>query len=418
MVLPPPPRFKSARAWSLRRVLLLGGVFHFLGVSLPAATTFAPGAAVRLNRSETLMLNGKNFLGAPKGQEFTVVQVDPRTRLVAVGYYKDDGTTIAVQLPADALEPSPPDAWADLLRGMESFRDGRWEEARRLVQRAAQDPQQRALATALSSRMQGALAAAGAAQSGTAASRQALATTLGTLRDAAVQLTKLGHLTLALALDQGADRLAAPIAGAAPTKLDRNDVAKRVAVSQRAWLRGRQSVARHRLHEATTIVAEGLQAEPNRPDLKTLETFIAKEMADATQRYEDANRMRRFEKGAVHALTAIESGLKTCADHPQLLALKKEMQSAFEERTSPPVTTAFLAAAGAGASAQALTEGHRLYTTRCTECHDLELVDSRGPAGWEKTVAGMAGRAHLNRAEQTRILDYLAAAWKVLEAAP
>ncbi len=120
--------------------------------------------------------------------------------------------------------------------------------------------------------------------------------------------------------------------------------------------------------------------------------------------------MRHFNKGEVHALTAIEHGLKLCADHPQLVALKKEMSTAFEERTSPPVTPAFLAAAKVSTSSSALTEGHKLYTTRCTECHDLELIDSRGMSGWQKTVAGMSRRANLTDAQQARILDYLAAA--------
>lgn len=376
---------------------------------LAAAVSFAPGDSVRLTRSETLLFEGKNFLGAPKGQEFSVVRSELGGR-VSVAYCKDDGSLIAVVLPAEALEPSPPDAWADLLRGAGAFRDGRWDDARRLLLRAAQDPQQRALASALSTRVQGALHAAGAARSGRAPSRQALATTLQGLRETAVQLSKLGHLTLAVWIDEGADRLAVSIAPAVPSKLDRAELAKRVAISNRALMRGRQSVARHRLHEAAKIIREGLEAEPGRADLKALESPIAKEVADADENYEAANRMRRFEKGAVHALTAIERGLKACADHPQLLALKKEMQSAFEERTAPPVTPAFLAAAGTSTSAQSLKEGHKLYTARCTECHDLELVDSRGPDGWQKAVSGMARRANLTSAEQARILDYLGAA--------
>jgi hypothetical protein len=86
------------------------------------------------------------------------------------------------------------------------------------------------------------------------------------------------------------------------------------------------------------------------------------------------------------------------------------MQGVFEERTSPPVTPAFLTAAGSGASMNVLEEGRNLYTTRCTECHDLELLDSRSMTGWQKAVAGMAGRAHLTDAQQAKVLGYLAAA--------
>ena len=183
-----------------------------------------------------------------------------------------------------------------------------------------------------------------------------------------------------------------------------------MAVSGRAVARARQAAALHRLSEAMKLIEEGLQAEPARPELKAMQGAVKKDFDEATQRYQDADKMRHFNKGEVHALTAIEHGLKLCIDHPQLIALKKEMSSAFEERTSPPVTPQFLAAAKVSTAPAALTEGHKLYTTRCTECHDLELVDSRGMSGWEKTVGGMSRRANLTQAEQQRILDYLAAA--------
>ena len=78
-----------------------------------------------------------------------------------------------------------------------------------------------------------------------------------------------------------------------------------------------QAAALHRLTEASRVLQEGLQAEPGRPDLAALQTRIAKDLAYAEESYEAANRMRRIEKGAVHALTAIERGLKACAHHPQ-----------------------------------------------------------------------------------------------------
>jgi cytochrome c1 len=226
------------------------------------------------------------------------------------------------------------------------------------------------------------------------------------LRDAAEQLAKLGQLCLALPLDEGADKLGASV----PSKLDRADLAKRVAISNIAVARSRQAVAVHRLNEAAKVIEEGLQAEPGRPELVALQPKVKKDFEEATSRYQDADKMRHFNKGEVHALTAIEHGLKIAVDHPQLLALKKEMSGAFEERTSPPVTPAFLAAAKVSTPAPALTEGHQLYTTRCTECHELELIDSRGMSGWEKAVSGMSRRAGLKGDEQQRILDYLAAA--------
>ena len=123
-------------------------------------------------------------------------------------------------------------------------------------------------------------------------------------------------------------------------------------------------------------------------------------------------------KGVIHALTALEMGLKLCADHPKLLALKKEMQSAFEERTAPPITEAFLRAAGPEVSAKAMEEGRKLYTSRCTECHDLELLDSRSVAAWRDAVGSMARRAKIDGAEQSRIVAYLAAAQRGLDSNP
>jgi hypothetical protein len=217
-------------------------------------------------------------------------------------------------------------------------------------------------------------------------------------------------------LDEGADRLNAQMSGgptgapAAAAKVDRQELTQRVAVSNRSLARCRQAVALHRLTEASKYIEEGLKAEPARPELKTIQARIQKDLDEAEENYKAADRMRHFDKGAIHALTALERGLKACADHPKLLELRKEMQGAFEERTSPRITPALIAAAGKGTAPAVLEEGRTLYTTRCTECHDLELLDSRSITGWQKAVAGMSGRAHLNESQQAKLLSYLAAA--------
>jgi len=392
------------------------------GVGAPAAqaTGFSAGELVRLTRSETLMFNNEKFLGAPKGQEFSVLKHDAAQGLVYVAFYKEDGSLVAVTLPADALEASPPDGWSDLLRGVEAFRDGRFNETKRLLARAAQDETYRALAAAIGARMSGVLAAT--SQTGSGGGRQLLANTLRGLRQTAEQLCKLGHFSLALPIEQGADRLANQLlspaeAAAAPSKVDRVDLTRRATESHRAVWRSRQAAALHRLVEASKYIAEGLKAEPARPELKALQTRVQKEMEEAEDSYVAANKMRtRGEKGVIHALSALDRGLRLCSDHPKLRELRKEMQASFEERTAPPVTPAFLAALGASKSREALEEGHRLYTTRCTECHDLELLDSRTATGWQRAVSGMARRAGLNEAQQNRILEYLTVAQNSLEA--
>jgi len=342
------------------------------------------------------MFQGKELVSAPKGAEFTVLKHDTFKRLLYLGYYKDDGSLIAVTALAEAFEIVPTDAWTDLLKGVEAFRDLRADEARARLGRAVQDEQQRALATSLAQRINATLAAPAA--------------NVAALRDTAAQLVQTGYLCLALPLDEAADRF-----GGAPTKLDRADVARRVAISNAAFGRSRQFIASRKLFAAQKILDEGLQAEPARPDLKALSAKIAKDLQEADDKHKSASKMRQAPKGEIHALTAIEMGLKLCVDHPRLRALKTEMQSAFEERTSPPVTAAFLALAGSGASKDVLTEGHKLYTTRCTECHDLELLDSRSVTAWRGVVSGMAGRAKIDAAQQQRIMDYITVAQRTLD---
>lgn len=351
---------------------------------------------MRLTRGESLMFQGKELTSAPKGAEFTLLKHDTIKRQLYLGYYKDDGALIAVTAPAEAFEVVPTDAWTDLLKGVEAFRDLRADETRARLARAVQDEQQRALATNLAQRINAAFVAPAA--------------NVPALRDTAAQLVQSGYLCLALPLDEAADRL-----GAVPTKLDRADVAKRVAISNAAFGRSRQLIASRKLFAAKKLLDEGLQAEPARPDLKALSEKIEKDMQEAEDRHKSANKMRQVPKGEIHALTAIEMGLKVCVDHPKLRALKTEMQSAFEERTSPPVTTAFLALAGSGASKDALAEGHKLYTTRCTECHDLELLDSRSVTAWRSIVGGMARRAKIDPAQEQRILDYITVAQRTLD---
>ena len=423
--------FSKRRLGKSLRAVLPGIAASLLcgGSSSMAAGMFAPGDSVRLNRSETLLFKGENLLGAPKGQEFVTLKEDFSQGVVYVGFIKADGTLIAVTLPAAALDLAPPNGWMDLLQGAQAFRDQRYEDARRLLTRASQDANYRTLAGPVATRILGAINAAAAARTSdpgrAPAARQAFILTLQGLRETAAQMNTAGYYSLALPIDEGADHCAAMVFGATPpapaaggppvSKLDREDLAKRVATSQRAAARARQAVALHRLIEASKSIEEGLAAEPARPDLKALRAGIKKDIEEADSRYEAANSMRRIPGGTVHALTALEMGLKACIDHPGLRELKKDMQSAMEERTSPPVTPAFLAAAKVPTSSQALTEGHKLYTTRCTECHDLEMVDSRSISGWQKMVGSMSRRAHLNDEQQARILEYLAAAENTMD---
>jgi hypothetical protein len=405
-----------------QRFHLIALVFFAFATELPAAPAapFTTGELVRLTRGVMVQFNGKDLAGAGKGQVFTVLKHDGALKAVFVGFVNKDGALVAVSVPAESLESVPPTPWVDLAASADAFRDGRYAEMKLRMARAAKDPELAPLVSPMFVQMNGAITASGLLRSSDSAKQSAVAPAVarafGELRETAAKLEGLGYPSLALALDQGTDRLAAqsPAVPVPPTKLSRDAVAGTVAAAQLSMTKARQAIALNRGLEAVGLLEDGLKAEPARPDFKAMRAKVQKDIAEAGDRCNDADSMRRFPKGAVHALTAIEMGLKLCSDHPRLRALRKEMEAQFEERTAPPVTAEFLANAGGKGSAETLKAGHKLYTSRCTECHELELLDSRSIGGWRTAVSGMAGRAHLNEADQGRILEYLTVAQRSL----
>ncbi|MEO8354153.1 MAG: hypothetical protein ABI680_20685, partial [Chthoniobacteraceae bacterium] len=355
---------------------------------------FAPGDLVRLKQSEMLQFKGKDLTGAAKGQEFPVLKHDSVRRTLFVSFVNDDGELIAVTLPAEAAELVPPTAWMNLRAGAELFRDGRSAAAHARLAAAGKDPALAAIAAPLSIRIDTAIATATARSAG-------LGAAISDLRQSTAQLDKLGYPDLALAIDIGTDRLAQSAPNGSGSLLDRPKLAQTVAAANLRLLQARQAIGLHRGIAALDHLVDGLKLAPANPELKALKSQVEQQIVEAGARCDDADRMRRFTKGAVHALTAIEMGLKLCADHPRLLALRKQMEAQFTERTSPPVTAAFVKVAQAKTATSDLERGHKLYTTRCTECHLLELLDSRSLSSWRDTVASMSRRANLSAPEQT-----------------
>jgi mono/diheme cytochrome c family protein len=405
---------------SLRFLALSGSIAWAFLNAAQAGVSFAKGDLVRTQRGEMLQFKGEDLVPAGKGQEFTVLAHESVRGVVYVGYTKEDGTLIAASLPAEIVTPAPRDGWQDLFQGMEAFREQRYEEAKKLLGKASQDSQHRVLASGLALRVNALLTAAGQALSADpdrkSAGARIFLNALQGMRELSGQLSQAKHYSLALALEEGGERLAAQalgagaVAGLPATKVDRQDLQQRASTAARALARCRQAVPLKRLLEASKEIGAGLAADPMRPEFKPFEAQIQRGIEDAEDAYKSANAFRRHHGGTVHALSALEDGLKRCADHPQLAALKKEMQGAFEERTAPPLTPPLLAAVKYSGSIPQLEEGRKLYTVRCTQCHDLELLDSRSMSGWEKAVTGMAGRARLDDKQKTRILDYIAVA--------
>ena len=399
------------------RIAIVAMLSALSGVSHGAARALVVGDPVRVTRSEMLLFQGKNLAGAAKGQEFTLLKHDAGKKQVFVSFMKDDGTLVAATLPDEAVEPGVVRATSVLVRGVEAFRDQRYDEAKRLLTRAALDKQHAALAGALFTRVNGAFGSASLARTSPAA-KQAATTTLQTLRDTAEGLAKAGMTRIALALDEGTDRLGAQVPGLTvpATKVDRADLTKRAAISQRETMLARQSFALKQLVAASKHVAAGLEAEPAHDELKAMQPLVQKDLEEADTLCKTAKKMQRQPNGAVHALSAIDDGLKLCTDHADLRELRKTLAAAFEEKTSPQVTPAFVSIAKAGTSAPMLEEGRKLYTVRCTECHDLEMLDGRTLTSLSSMVGSMSRRAGLSDAEKTRILDYIAAAKTVVDA--
>lgn len=410
--------------------------------SQSAPIVYGSGDLVRLVRKETLQFNKEPFLAAPKGQEFTVLKHEPGKGPVYLAFVQQEGAVIAVTLPEEALELVNPDGWMLLLRGCQAFRDQRFEDARKLMARAGQDGSYKALAAGVMGRADVLMAAARQVMQVDGdvvlkSSPEAFAARLATVlklftesvaagRELALDLANRGYTSLAVALDEGIDRLAARVCPKRedgtgqveipPTRLVREEISAKAMKAAFSVVRSRQAMAVRRMVEAKRYIEEGLQAEPARPELKTMQVKVLAEIADAEDRYNAA--LSNQKRNLPQALLALERGLKTCADLPQLIKLREDLSGALEEKTAPPVTPAFVSLSKTTTPTAVLEEGRKLYMTRCTQCHDLEMLDSRSPTAWKSEVAGMARRAKVDDAQQNTIVQYLAAAHMVASQSP
>ena len=445
------PRLSS---FSVRRFSVSVGFAGWIFLKAGLLAIFVPGDLVRLTRNESLLFKGEYFLGAPKGQEFTVFKQERPKAPVFVAFIQPDASVIAVTLPEDALEVVPPDAWIFIKRSVDAFRDQRVDEARKGLLALSKDADYRPLASSLLTRVDAVVTAAKPALNVMAEVRLAQASieqkrraaggtaeveaqlkplqelqalklssaqkpfmdSLSKLRETPQELVRLGYSSLALSFDEGLDRFAQGILGGladatAPwaSKVDRPQLQAKVNRAAFLLVRSRQAMGVKRMMEASGYLKEALEAEPAHPVLKALHAKVEESLKDAEDRYQAAN-ANRSGKNLQHGLLALERGLKICADYPKLVALKKEMSQAVEAGASPPVSAEFLAAAKSSVAKDKLEEGRTLYVTRCAECHDLEMLDSRSVSGWKSMVSKMAGKAHLKGNQEQLIMEYLTAA--------
>jgi hypothetical protein len=409
---------------------LTAALVSMLFVTGPLAA-YSPGDLVRTTKKDTLVFMGEPLLGAPKGQEFTVLKHQPGSGVIYLAFIQKEGTVVAVTLPENSVEAVPMEGWTLMLRGIQLFRDQRIDDARKMLLEAARDPAYRALAQKILPSVESVAAAARPAlqslaefQSGggneaaklkLTNAQQTFASATQKSKEVAAELDTLGYTSLAFALEEGLDRLTlkiapgnaalVPMPASKPSKADLEARAKTAAFSV---VRCRQAVAVRRLMEASQYIADGLAAEPARPELKAMQKIVVEDIKDAEGRCDAAQEHQKRNLG--QALLALERAVKLCADHPRVAKLRDEMSGALEQKTAPPVTKEFIAASKSSTPEPLLVEGHRLYTTRCSQCHDLEMLDSRSAGGWKDEVAGMAGRAKIDATQQATIVQYITAA--------
>lgn len=438
--------WRSGIVWNFVFALLASAASPSFLSAAPAAkqvaSGFAGGDLVRLVRKETLQFKGEPFLAAPKGQEFSVFKHEPGKGVVFLAFVQKEGEVIAVTLPEDSLELVPPDGWAFLLKGSQAFREQRFDDSKRLLARASQDALYKDLAASVLARID--VLANSAVQilqvdgdqalknapevfaQRQAAAQKAFLDAAANAREMSLALYSRGFSSLAFSVDEGTDRLSARVLAGKqgdapkleipPARVPREELSTKARQAAFAVVRCRQAMAVRRMVEASSYIDEGLTAEPARPELKAMQSKVREEIRDAEDRYNAAQSNRK--RNLPQALLALERGLKTCADLPSLLKLREELSGALEEKTAPPVNPAFLSVAKTSTSAAVLEQGRTLYVSRCDQCHDLEMLESRSPSAWKSEVSSMARRAKIDDAQQALIVQYLTAAHVVAGEAP
>ena len=72
-----------------------------------------------------------------------------------------------------------------------------------------------------------------------------------------------------------------------------------------------------------------------------------------------------------------------------------------------PAVEAAYAARWPTADAEQLRTGRALFVQRCSGCHTLPGPGKHDATGWEKTMAAMSSRAHLDAPGHEAVLRYL-----------
>ena len=60
-----------------------------------------------------------------------------------------------------------------------------------------------------------------------------------------------------------------------------------------------------------------------------------------------------------------------------------------------------------GITLESLTEGHRIYTNECTNCHGVKSVKSEPESEWLSIIDRMAPKANLSPDQKKKVLEYI-----------
>jgi cytochrome c5 len=102
-----------------------------------------------------------------------------------------------------------------------------------------------------------------------------------------------------------------------------------------------------------------------------------------------------MKKIAVIALLSIATA---CSNKTIPISNAPVVTSASKEKTKDIAATI---------SIDYLKEGHALYTTRCSKCHELKNTTTYTAAGWDVILKNMSKRARLNEKQKEQVTAYL-----------
>ena len=347
---------------------------------------FAPEDEVRLLRDEPLLFKDSVFRQGRAGETFKVARYDHASGSVFLLLFGSDGKPFALRCSDQALEPAPKDPWALMREGLNAMQQGDMADARARFVRAstgmAVDETAMKLAlhceTLLKSSTEFAAAreahredlaeVARLTRNARIADRpslipndtsnqvraEAIRTKAAALRDKSELAVKGATETLANSIesariysksliDSGSMSIGLPmwdaVAAFSRKQLPsdrqlpeadlpgRAELTRRINTASDALARARANLEARKLLSALGALANGLESEPGRGDLKQLRAVVEARIEQARARVHLA-RSLSDQKRREDALAELAKAEAICADDAEALALANELRAA------------------------------------------------------------------------------------------